>query len=499
MIDFKQLATDAKQVADMRDHNGFNIAGKGESVSPYYGKGLKLTGGEVTYQKPIFLEIAQPVPDTEQLTMPVNLINPPGLVGEIVKSIRAYSFRDVPELALSGALAAMAHFSNNTYAVMPWGTSLMVYLMVLANTGTGKERPRTWIRNVASNISMAKSIKEGVASGPALLREMSENPELLLMIDEMGSMLEQRSDSTHIGGLVADITMLYGKGTEGSYMGKAYSDRRNNIEPIDGPALTLMGTTTKGTFMDALSSKDINSGFLNRMILLSTGDQYQAKKIAANEIDQSIIDRLEVISQMRMSVMGGMVQDSSLKTVTLGCKHPFLPITPDDEAMAVLEAFDAKMDKLCHTSESGAMYARAGQQALSVSGLLAIGDCDDLNAPVIKKHHAEYATAFVEWSVNKWLAHIDEDMTGSRFEADTMRVLKVIRDARKYIDFPRADKDLCAKGLMTRTLLTRKTRLPARHLDDIITSLGPNGAGDIGFKKINSGTHKNTIVYYATR
>ena len=61
-----------------------------------------------------------PEAEAETLPFPIELTNPPGLVGEMVEQIRVSSYRDSPALALGSALAGLAHFSGNHYLVVPW-------------------------------------------------------------------------------------------------------------------------------------------------------------------------------------------------------------------------------------------------------------------------------------------------------------------------------------------------------------------------------------------
>ena len=280
---------------------------------------------------------------------------------------------------------------------------------MIAPTGEGKERPRAFLRNIDRQIESVERgiIREGMASGAALLKSMSDNPKLLLMLDEVGFMLQQKKESSHVGALVAEITMLFSKGTEGAYAGKGYSDRKETIAPIDNPALTLIGSTTLETLMDALTSKDVNSGFLNRIILLSTEGMTAAKKIPGIPKTKALAERLTAIHDVGELATTGIEPEGM---VEVGGKW-FVPITANTKAKILLQAFDTHHDKK-RDGNHGSIHVRAGQQAFTVAGILALGDCKPkaLNAPVITEVHAEYAVKLIDWSISKWLLHLEEDM-----------------------------------------------------------------------------------------
>ncbi len=437
-----------------------------------------------------------PAPEDE-LPFPDELNHPPGLTGEMVKQIRAISYRDSPVLALGAALAGLAHFSGNNYLVTPWEAPLTPYFVIIAPTGEGKERPRSFLRNCAAKLTYSGITREAMASGPALLREMGEYNQMLFMPDEVGFLLQQKKDSGHISALVADITMMFGKGIEGSYSGKGFANKNDRIDPISNPALTIMGTTTLETFMDSLTSKDVNSGFLNRITILSVTGKVAPKKLPSRPDDTHIIERLQAIVDAGSYGTNVIAQnEDSAETITVGGKE-FLPIAADTEAEKLLQDFDTKHDEM-RTGEHGNIHVRAGQQAFTIAGILALGDCDDVNRPVIRESHAEYAIKFITWSVNKWMRHLQDDMhEGDKFGADVGKVLGWIKDARNLAGLKDAIPELCKQGMMTRTLLMRKSHFKSGYLTDILTTLV--GSGEIQEKVITGEDGKKTHLYYARK
>ena len=128
--------------------------------------------------------------------------------------------------------------------------------------------------------------------------------------------------------------------------------------------------------------------------------------------------------------------------------------------------------KLASGGPLAQIYGRAAQNALIVAGIVAVGVSP--NRPKIDAQTASWAIKLVTWSVESWLARIDEMSSGTFREKYSKKVESMIRNPKSLITKRTRPKqiEMLNKGLVPRSVLTLKTRsLNSRELDDILEQL----------------------------
>ena len=211
--------------------------------------------------------------DLERLTYPR------GLLGHVVEYI--YSTAQLPDrfMALAGALSACGKCLDRK-VLGPTGNSTILYILLIAETGSGKQHIINCIRMILRAAGMEETI---VASGIASVQAIEEilegrgekiagQPSPLVLLDEYGSFLNRISSKGQTGN-VAEIPgilqTLWGWPPELEWTGsiKVLKERVTVL----GPAFTIFATSTERAFFTALKSKQVASGFVNRHALINAG------------------------------------------------------------------------------------------------------------------------------------------------------------------------------------------------------------------------------------
>jgi hypothetical protein len=161
----------------------------------------------------------------------------------------------------------------------PTGNSVVLWLLLLAETGAGKQHGLNCLRImlramgvedtfVASGLGSVQGIEEilrGTATIPA-------HPNALVVIDEVGAWLKRISSGGQTGNVAeipALLQSLWGHPPQLPWTGSKTKGQK--MDEVHGPAFSLYGVSTEGKFIKALTGEQVSNGFVNRMLLANIG------------------------------------------------------------------------------------------------------------------------------------------------------------------------------------------------------------------------------------
>lgn len=348
---------------------------------------------------------AQPLPHVAQLP------SPPGLIGEIAQFIYAAANRQVSEVALTAALAFMAGISGRAYCTSGDPTGLNLYLVTIAETGSGKEGGKSGIGRLMNAIRPRVPMVDRYmgpshfASGQAAYKQIAEQPCCLYIAGEFGHTLKRitsvKASSTDraLHQALLDIFMLSGPNkSSGQYV---HSDREKNTQIVRAPSLTILGESTPGVFFDSLDDSLIEDGLIPRFLIV----EYKGKRPYSNPNAGSAVPHQDLINGLAALV------ENALR---LELKGEFCTVQRNPEAERLLAAFDREIDDLMNASNETQkkLWNRAGLNSIRLASLIAVG-CNPFQ-PVIDKAAAQWAIDFVRGSVNTVLSRFESgDVGGS--------------------------------------------------------------------------------------
>lgn len=363
-------------------------------------------------------KLAAPVQPANRI-IPVSLERPDGLLGEIADFIFAAAPRPVPEIALMGAIGLMCGITGRAYSVN--GAGLNQYLLLLAETGRGKEAISAGISKLmnavtkpmggATDIGFDAALKfvgpGEIASAPALLKTLMEHSSFVSIIGEFGLKLRKwtgdraNSNDQQIRGQLLD---LYGKSGRGNVARQiVYSDKKENTTAIERPALSILGESTATRFLDAIDENMISEGFLPRFLTI----EYEGPRPALNEAAHSVVPSIELIGRMR-----------DLCTIALQSMHrnTQTDIQIDPEAYAFMAEFDRFCDGVINSHTQGEvgdqLWTRALLKLYKLAGLYAVGE--NPFAPVLNIKHARWAKTLVVRDVERMIKRFQSGETGNQ-------------------------------------------------------------------------------------
>ncbi len=337
------------------------------------------------------------------------------------------------ETAILASLAWFSAVAGRAFNL--GGTGLTLYMLLLAGTGRGKENMAQGIgvindaiyrRHGPDILSLIGPRK--FASGAGLVRTLERQPSMLSIMGEFGLRLQELNNKSnqHASDLRAAILDLYGKsGGAQMFTPTAYGDREKNTRIIHSPNLVILGESTPGHVFDNIDFRDIEDGFLPRMLVLEYDGPAMYENVNAWPYPgEELVGRLSNLFLKSNHINGGVA--GSLGPVTPQ------PIVPYPDAALLL----AQFSRQCTDRVNGKgdpyeemLWNRAGLNAKRIAGLLAVGEKQNWAEDYtwLSRAHVEWAIAFVEHCVIGLLRRFQTGLVGTgapRREGELKKYIK---------------------------------------------------------------------------
>ena len=396
----------------------------------------------------------KPVP--EKLEFDESLLEVPGLVGDITKWARRFSYIEQPAFALATGITCTAIASCNSYLVQAWDTPLQPYLMCTAATGNGKKSLTDCVMKFADRLGMDDVVFQGFQSYYVMLDVLGELQQACWIWDEAARHIASaKKSSSPDFQVLTHVLSLYGS-AGGTVAGRP--GRRNPIPTLHNPFLTLLATAQPDVLMDAITTSAEETGFINRFVLFDTGDEFAP-------INENRIKMFPSAITKQAKLLRDYEPDPH------GKNEGFTEI-PFDTTRTYSRFREFEEISRRRGARGELTWVRSNQNALILAGLLAVGVSP--HQPVIDSDMADWAIKLVSWSNQCWTEKLRLTASGEDpYHRDSAKVMRIISNPQKYIHQKMlASQRLCLRdGVMPHSLLLRRSKLKARQLEEILDTL----------------------------
>lgn len=362
--------------------------------------------------------------DTNSTTNPYSL--PPGFVGEVAQFIYAQAPRPVLEIALAGAIGLVSGIVGRAYNIS--GTGLNQYVLLLAQTGVGKEAiasgSSALMKSVRSTVpGSADFIGPGeMASHQAAIKYMAGGQtSFVSIVGEFGIYLQQMvgpKAPPHLVGLRRFLLDVFGKsGAYGEIRPSIYSDKDKNTAAIQSPALSIIGESTPEKFYEGLHEGLISEGLLPRFTLI----EYHGERPDLNDFP-CVAPSPELTAKLA---------ELCTHCLMLNQRGQPVEVQLTDEARLMFEEFNSYADEQIRGSNevTRQLWNRAHLKSLKLAALVAVGWHPYM--PTITPEFALWAIQIEKASVRNLLSRFEAGEVGEQVTSETTqqtRLRAVIKD-----------------------------------------------------------------------
>lgn len=357
---------------------------------------------------------------------------PPGLLGEVAQFLLDAAPRPVPEIALAGAVGFLSGLAGRAYNIS--GTGLNQYILVLAQTGVGKEAIADGVSKLKAAIlpTCPTIVDYGgpgeIASAPGLIKWLANKSCVLSIVGEFGQKMRQMAApnaSAHEVGLSRCLLQMYAKsGHSSTFDPMAYSDREKNTVAIRAPSLTLLGESVPDRFYDSLDESLIADGLLPRFMIF----EYKGKRAFLNHAAKN------------HPVPFGLAQklsDFVAHCSAIQNQQSVLNVEMSYEAATMFNEFDTWTTNMinAHNAEvHRQLWNRAHLKAMKLAAVRAVGE--NWVHPVVNLEHTMWATNMIVEQTNKLIAKFETGTVGLAGGAEGKQIGEVIRVISQFIHSP---------------------------------------------------------------
>ena len=413
-----------------------------------------------TYKStPPLAQLPATVPSPE--VTPFTTVDPmkmTGLIGDTVRWIVGCSMMPQPELALLNTLAALGSLTGRTYK-SPWNTRTNLYIIGLAPTGSGKEHSRVCIKELMIASGNQKSLAgDAMVSSAGVLSGLQIAPAQILHLDEFGLHLDAISNERaphHLRAGAKLFTELF-TSSGSSYNGGHYAGTERAPVIIDRPCLCIYGTSTFGTYLEALRIEAISNGELNRYLTFQVSNMRpdMSENVAENTSENPPEDLIKA-----WEAVGKMFDPSNSELQKIGGPGVAAP-TPIvirwNGVLPRLKDLGRDQVRLANSAKPGqdGIWTRYREQMIKIAMILAIAR--DPIAPEMVDADLDFAEAMVMHSCRYMEYFADSEIADTQNERDIRTASKAMRGS----------------GWMTKTKLARGLKSLSRRVrTDLIKDL----------------------------
>ena len=304
-----------------------------------------------------------------------------------------------------------------------------IYLVALANSGTGKDHPRKVNMNVAIQNDLGACIAESFGSGEGLEDAMFLHPSMLFEIDEFDTVFNSLKFAKDGRGesIMEKLLRFYGA-SNGVYKMRKLSIRNNDGTKTDddrkivNPHLVILGTAIPKFFYSALSERVLANGLIARCMILDAGKRGHGRKPSGESIPDAITRAIEIIGKYGQS--GNLTEINPAPML--------IPAAPDADVLLskLNEKYDCIYDRheAEQRNEAMAFWARVFEKVCKLSMLYAVSE--NPVKPVISVAGVRWAAAFVEHITDQMLFMVDAYSFENTFDEKCRKAVRYIREAR---------------------------------------------------------------------
>jgi len=337
----------------------------------------------------------------------VDLLRPPGFVGEIADWIDAQCLFPRRRLAVASALVTVGNIGGLRHIDPHSGVTGNILAFCVAASATGKEAIQQAMAQLHIAVGVQNAVQGGIKSEQEIVRNMIEHQPAYYIVDEIGIFLtkirnaQNRGGAAYLEGVFGTIMSAYSKANSRYLLNgdtkrelrkgfmaqlaraqdagddKAIADSERMVamvdQGLDRPFLSLIGYTTPSTFDGVMDGETATQGFVGRAIIVNEPDINPRARVGFQKapLGDAMVAALNTLRH------GGSYDQTPHRRI----EHdgPMTEVQTTDDAAAMLQSaanwlHDYAEDMGEHTGEASVAMARRSYEMIAkLSFVLGMG------------------------------------------------------------------------------------------------------------------------------
>lgn len=358
--------------------------------------------------------------------VPDKLLSIPGFIDDVVK----LSMQSAPYpnrvLSFTGALALLAFLVGRKVQDKRDNRS-NIYLIALADSGTGKDHPRKVNFNIAFRAGVAGAIGDAFASGEGLEDALFMHPSMLFQADEFDCIFNtlKYSKDNRAESINEKLLKFYGASNTIYPLRKKASAKKKDgtvheIAHIVNPNLVLLGTAIPQYFYESLSRRVLENGLVARCVIVEAGKRGEAGNPQPITPSDSLIRAATYLANL--DVNGNLTNEYPKPLI----------ITETPEATAALREVQQECDRRYNFYEAQnegaakALWARAHEKVCKLAMLHGISG--NVYNPLITEKSVRWAWKFIDHLMQRMLYMADRYVYENIFDEKCQRAIRKLQE-----------------------------------------------------------------------
>ncbi|MCR5413636.1 MAG: bifunctional DNA primase/polymerase [Kiritimatiellae bacterium] len=393
--------------------------------------------------------------------VPAELLVVPGFIGRYMDHILSTApYPNLP-LAFAASITMLSHLTGRRYRdCRDIRTNL--YMVALADSGTGKDAPRKANKRLGHAIGIPKTIATKFVSAEGLEDALMRRPASFFEVDEMDTLLQslQQKDPAMERILGTVLEMYTSSDAPYTPRTKALQARGKGVSELDVarshdimyPHLVILGTAIPEFFYKSLTKRMMSNGLVSRCLVIEAyerGDMCNAK--------------IAPIPDDIMETAAWLVENGSFGGVDLA--HPEIP--PQDPELVTVRETDlvsgafmkmsaganARMKAAQEQSEK-TLWSRAAEKAMKLALLRAISA--NPRDPLLTPEDVRWGWRLVDHLTRQTIYRASLFVSNGFFDYDRKQFLRLLAETG---------------GRMSHSTMLRRTGFKAAALREIAETL----------------------------
>jgi len=432
-------------------------------------------------------------------TSGVDLLRPPGFVGELAKWIESKNRHPRESLAVAAAIATVSAVAGMRYTDPLDGITPNVFLFGVAGSATGKESVLRSHQELLRVAGVAQAVHGGIKSEQEIYKNLIRNQAAFYVLDELGEILGKlknartKGTAAYLEGVIGALMSLFSKasgyalitGDLKKEVQKSFAEEYVAIEKkldkgagspelekklerikeqlvslelgLKHPYLNVFGLTTPERFGDMMDYEMATTGFIGRaLIFREREDNPRAKKrdkINREEVPIGIANTLTMMYNPGRSSLPDRVE----------CVGDQIEIPTRPDAVEMLDRIESEFYERAENekNESGMtpIVRRGYELTAKISMILAIPE------GVRTVEHVRWAYALIKKDIQQKILLTNSNSAPDKSEALASRIMGQIsadhgetigRLRNKCRAYRKEDVDLCVEKLKESGYITEK-------------------------------------------